>query len=238
MPVSLLLAHAALLARLAAPAPAPVPDPASVPFAVGEVLQYEATLGVFPIGTASATVSRVTRERGVEAFVFDATGQGGPPGYRARYDLTSWVTTGSFNSLRFHRRLVQGRSVDEEVYRIIPDSSRYHIEGKPGAWVAPSNPLDELAFLYYLRTLPLEVGSIYRIPRYFKNGYNPIEVRVVARDTARLPSGRTVPVLVVEASSHGTVVSVRFTDDSRRLPVALELPLPYGSVSLVLTGGA
>ena len=100
-----------------------------------------------------------------------------------------------FNSLRFHRRLVQGSSVDEEHYQIIPDSSRYRIEGKPQDWVAPSDPLDELAFLYYLRTMPMKVGAQpISISRYFKTGYNPIQVRVaVARDTAQLPSGQTVP---------------------------------------------
>ena len=70
MPVLTLLAHAALLTRLAGP----------FPFAVGETLQYEARLGMFPIGTASMAVSRMARERGKEVFVFTATGQGGPPG--------------------------------------------------------------------------------------------------------------------------------------------------------------
>ena len=228
MPVYLLLAQTALLARFAAP----------YPFAVGETLQYEATLGVFPIGTASATVTRMARERGKEAFVFSATGQGGPPGIRAQYDLTSWVGTGPFNSLRFNRRLVQGSSVQEEHYQIIPDSNRYRVEGKPQDWVAPSDPLDELAFLYYLRTMPMKVGETYRLSRYFKTGYNPIKVTVVSRDTAVLPSGASVPVLVVEVTSRGTTVGVRFTDDARRLPVQLDLPLPYGSVTLQLTGGA
>jgi hypothetical protein len=228
MPVCILLAQTALLARLAA----------SYPFAVGETLQYEATLGVFPIGTASVTVTRIARERGKEAFVFNATGQGGPPGIRARYDLTSWVGTGPFNSLRFNRRLEQGSSVQEEHYEIIPDSNRYRIEGKPQDWVAPSDPLDELAFLYYLRTMPMKVGGTYRLSRYFKTGYNPILVRVLARDTARLPNGASVPVLVVEVTSRGTTVGVRFSDDARRLPVQLDLPLPYGSVTLELTGGA
>ena len=75
MPAATLLAHAALLAGLAQ-APA-------YPFAVGETLQYEATLGYFPIGTATAAVARTTRERGSDAFVFTAVGEGGPPGFRA-----------------------------------------------------------------------------------------------------------------------------------------------------------
>src|SRR5262249_42174176 len=137
-----------------------------------------------------------------------------------------------------NRRLVQGNSVQEEHYQIIPDSNRYRIEGNPQDWVAASNPLDELAFLYYLRTMPMRVGKTYRLSRYFTTGYNPIKVTAVSRDSSRLPSGVTVPVLVVEVSSRGTTMGVRFTDDARRLPVQLELPLPYGSVTLELTSGA
>ena len=228
MPVCTLLAQAALLARLAGP----------YPFAVGETLHYEATLAAFPVGTATVTVNRMTQERGKEAFVFSATGQGGPPGIGARYEMTSWVGTGPFNSLRFNRRLEQGSKVVEEHYQIIPDSSRYRVEGKPQNWAAPANPLDELAFLYFLRTMPMKVGGVYQLSRYFKTGYNPIQVRVMARETARLPSGASVPVLVVEVTSRGTTLGVRFTDDARRLPVQLDLPLPYGSVTLELTGGA
>jgi hypothetical protein len=228
MPALPLLAPAMLLARLAGP----------FPFAVGETLQYEARLGMFPIGQATVAVSKMDREAGEDVFVFSATGQGGPPGLRARYDMTSWTTSASFTSLRFDRRLVQGKSVDEEHYHIIPDSSRYRIEGKPGDWVAPRNPLDELAFLYYLRTVPMRVGGSYQIPRYFKNGYNPIQVRVLSRDTIKLPDGRSVPVLAVEATGKNITVGVRYTDDARRLPVQIDLPLPYGSVTLELTGGA
>ena len=45
-------------------------------------------------------------------------------------------------------------------------------------------------------------------------------------------------MLVVEVTARGTTVGVRLTDDARRLPVRLDLPLPYGSVTLELTGGA
>jgi hypothetical protein len=220
-----LLVHAALLAGPAAP----------YPFAVGETLQYDATLGMLPVGTATASVTRMARERGSEAFVFAMTGQGGPPGIRVRYELTSWVGTGRFASLRFHRRMVQGNRVQEERYQIVPDSNRYRQEGGTQDWIAPRDAMDELAFLYYLRTIPLEVGKTYTISRYFKNGYNPVQVRVTARESLRLPGGRAAPCLVVEITARGSTMSVRFTDDARRLPVSLDLPLPYGSVTLELT---
>ena len=225
MPLVTLLAHAALLARLAAP----------YPFAVGETLEYDAKLGIIPIGTARMTVNPMTRERGAEAFVFAAVGEGRPMGIRVGADLTSYVGTRGFTSLRFHRRLYQGGSVEDAQFQIVGDSSRYRQDGVPQEWAAPRHALDELAFLYYLRTVPLAVGSTYPIPRYFKTGYNPIQVRVSGRTEWQLPGGRTVPALTLEITSRGLLMNVTMTDDARRLPVALDLPLPFGRVTLELT---
>lgn len=225
MPITPLLAHAALLARLAAP----------YPFAVGEKLTYDAVLGYFPVGTATASVTGMTKELGKESFVFALTGEGGPPGIRVRYEMTSWVGTARFTSLQFHRKTVQGSRVREERFEIVPDSGRYRKQGDTLDWAAPRDALDELAFLYYLRTIPLEVGKSYSIGRYFMTGYNPIQVRVTGRESLRLYDGRTVPCLAVEVSSRGSTMAVRFTDDERRLPVQLDLPLPYGSVTLELS---
>ena len=229
MPVTPLLLHAALLARLTASA---------YPFAVGETLQYEARLGMLPIGSATVAVSGMAQERGAQAFVFAASGEGRPLGIRVGAELTSWVGARGFNSLRFHRRVFQGASVDESQFRIIPDSMRYREDGNPQDWAAPSNPLDELAFLYYLRTMPLKVGATYLIPRYFKTGYNPIEVRVVGRDTRQLPGGRTAPVLDLAISSRTLRMGVMLTDDARRLPVEMNFPLPFGRVTLELTSAS
>jgi hypothetical protein len=140
MPASVLLAHAALLARLITPAP---PGAAAFPFAVGETLSYDASLGYLPVGRATATVGRA-REGGADAFVFAFAGEGGPPGIRVRYELTSWTRSSGFASLRFHRRLMQGNKVEEQRYQIVPDSSRYREEGGGQDWVAPRDALDEL----------------------------------------------------------------------------------------------
>jgi hypothetical protein len=226
IPITQLLAQAALLSHLAAP----------YPFSVGETLRYEAKLGYFPVGTASVTVARMVKERGTEAFEFTMTGEGGPPGWRVAYDLTSHVGAAEFNSLRFHRRLVQAGKVDEHGYVIIPDSSRYREEGVPGDWVTPAEPLDELAFLYFLRAAPLQVGKSYSLQRYFKTGYNPIGVRVVGREPVEMPDGKNADCLAVEVTARGQTMRVWFTDDARRLPAQLELPLPFGSVVLTLSG--
>jgi uncharacterized protein DUF3108 len=224
IPVAPLIVHTALLARLAA----------AYPFSVGETLRYDAKLGYFPVGEATVSVSRVGRERGTESFVFTMTGQGGPPGWRVRYDMTSWVGTGPFNSLRFHRRLEQGGKIEEHGYVILPDSARYREEGVPGDWVAPADPLDELAFLYYLRAAPLKVGRTYSLARYFKTGYNPIEVRVTGRERVPMPGSASAQCLAISVTTRGTTMRLWLTDDARRLPAQLEIPLPFGSVTLTL----
>ncbi len=232
MPVSILIVRAALLARLAGPAPAPV---APYPFAVGETLSYDAKLGYFPIGSATASVGGA-REQGADAFVFAFAGAGGPPGVRVQYELTSWTRSTRFASLRFHRKMVQGNSVEEQRYQIVPDSSRYRLEGGGQDWVAPRDALDELAFMYYLRTAPLESGRSYTISRYFRTGYNPISVRVVGRESVTLYDNSSVPCFVLDISTRGTSMRMRLTDDARRLPVQLELPMSFGTVSLELSG--
>jgi hypothetical protein len=224
IPPVYLVAQAAFLTQLAAP----------YPFSVGETLRYEAKLGYFQVGTASVSVNRLVRERGKEAFEFSGTGRGGPPGWRVSYDLTSRVATDEFHSLRFHRRMVQAGKVDEHGYVIVPDSARYREEGVQGDWLTPSDPLDELAFLYYLRSAPLEVGQSYTLERYFKTGYNPIQVSVTGKEMMPVPGGSSTSCLAVQVTARGSTMRVWFTDDKRRLPVQLELPLPFGSVTLTL----
>lgn len=227
IPIALLLSHTLVMARLVA----------SPPFAVGETLRYDAKLGYFPVGTATVSVARAAPERGVDAYLFTMAGEGGPPGWRIRYDLKSWVDSRRFNSLRFHRRLVQAGKVDEHEYLILPDSGRYREVGVSGDWVAPAEPLDELAFLYFLRTEPLKQGRSYTYSRYFKTGYNPVQVKVAeVREAVTLPDGRTVPAIVVEVISRGMTMKAWLTDDGGRLPVQLEVPLPFGVVSLQLAG--
>jgi hypothetical protein len=225
MPVTPLIVHTALLARLATP----------YPFSVGETLKYDAKLGYFPVGEATVSVTRIAKERGTDSFVFTMAGQGGPPGWRVRYDMTSWVGTSEFNSLRFHRRLEQGGKVDEHGYEIVPDSARYREEGVDGDWAAPTDPLDELAFMYYLRSAPLKVGQSYSLARYFKTGYNPIQVSVTGRESIAMPGGNATPCFAVRVTARGTTMRLWLTDDKRRLPAQLEIPLPFGSVTLTLT---
>ncbi len=238
-----LLSHVGLLPPLVHPAATP-PAPAAVrlgapgrapyPFKVGETLRYTAMLGYFPVGSASLAVARVAREQGTDAFVLTMTGRGGPPGLGLTYDATSWVGMQDFVSRRFHRRISQSGQVADQRYIILPDSGRYREEGGSQAWVAPHDALDEVAFIYFLRTTPLAVGKSYVWPRYFQTGYNPVQVRVTGREPVQLPSGETATCLVLHISTRASQSDLWLTEDARRLPVRARVPFNFGTVTLQL----
>jgi hypothetical protein len=111
-----------------------------------------------------------------------------------------------------------------------------------------AHAIDELAVLYLVRTLPLEVGDEYRIERYFKQRSNPIVVRVLKRDEIRVPAGRFRTIVVepiipeIGAFQAKKKPRVWITDDERRIIVKLQTSAPVGAVALNLTdyeaGGA
>jgi hypothetical protein len=226
-----LFVHVGLL-----PPSLPAAAPAPYPFKVGETLRYTATLGYFPVGSASLSVARVARERGTETFVLTMTGQGGPPGLGLTYEATSWVGTQDFTSRRFHRRVSQSGQVTDNRYVILPDSARYREEGGSQTWITPRDALDELAFIYFFRTTPLAVGKTYVWARYFRTGFNPVQVSVTGRETVQLPSGEAAPCLVLHVVTRGGASDLWLTDDARRLPVRARVALTFGTVTLQLSG--
>lgn len=205
----------------------------ALPFAVGETLEYDARIGIVPAGSATTRVARTDVVRGRPVYVFTMTGRGGPAGLGTSYAMTSWTGQDPFTSRRFDRRVVLAGRAEEHHFEIVPDSLRYReIGGRD--WVTPAAPLDELALLYYLRTLPLRPGERRALQGYFRNGYNPVVVSVGGRESVTLGSGQTVSCLPLTVTAAGTTSRVWLTDDGRRLPAQLDLPLSFGRVRLVL----
>lgn len=221
------------LSPATAPTAAPQPPAWSFPFRLGETIHYTAKLGFFDAGSATTTVAGTATDHGDSVLVFTLEASGGPPAFRANYNLTSWTRIRDFASRRFVRTTGIGPRTSTESYDILPDSARYRMPGNPTSWVAPAHPLDELAFLYYLRTLPLASGDVRYLRGYFKNGFNPIVVRPSGSDVVTLGDGTRVACLPVSVSSRDVEADACFTTDARRVPVLVHVPLPFGRVTLV-----
>ena len=68
---------------------------------------------------------------------------------------------------------------------------------KPGP-PAGAHPLDDAAFLYFVRTTPLELGQTYRLDYYYHKPKNPLIIRVERRERMEMPDGTKVDCLVVQ----------------------------------------
>jgi hypothetical protein len=101
-------------------------------------------------------------------------------------------------------------------------------------------PLDDGSFLYFLRTIPLEVGKEYSFDRYFRPDRNPVRIQVLRRERIRVPAGTFDAVVIrpiIKARgvfSENGRAEVWLTDDSRRLMIQMKSHMRLGSLSLYL----
>jgi hypothetical protein len=236
--LTMLLALQATIPAPIAPA-APAPD---YPFAAGERLTYTVKLGVITVGKGGVEVARTDTIRGVDAFVFRFTLAGGVPLYHLDDTLESWTGVHDLLSRRFVQRQFEGGKYRFRDYEIFPDSGVYHEHVKKRTGLASAFPIDDAAFLYFVRVTPLEVGQTYSFDRYFMKEKNPVVLKVHKRERMELPDGTKVQCLVVQPiiGEKGSLFSrqsdtrIWLTDDDRRIPVQIRVRFPFGVITMRL----
>lgn len=208
-------------------APREVPE---VPFGPGEDLTYEVKYGVFGIGGARMSVPRIDTIHGRPVYVTELEIKGSVLGYGLEQRFYSWIDTETLVSRRFGK--------DEEdrprEYEFFPEERRVHqIQNRDTTWTMPtSEPLDDLSFVHFARTLPLEVGETYEFNRYFKEDGNPVILKVLRKDERETKAGvfSTIVVqpIIPNSSlySEGGNAEIHFSDDERRLVVYMKVDGP------------
>jgi hypothetical protein len=227
---------AVTVAGTVAPAPAP-----PVPFTVGERLVYGARYGPFSVGTATMQVAGVDTVRGVDAVHFVFLIDGGALWYHIHQNLESWVGRRDFHSRRFLNQTEEKGKSWERKFEIYPDSGFYREAGRDTTMATVADPLDDAAFLYWIRTVPLEVGKRYEFNRYFRPERNPVIVEVLKREKVGA-AGRKWNTIVVRPRipNGGGIFAEKadarmwLSDDSVRVMVALQSNFSFGQVTLKL----
>src|SRR5581483_638802 len=77
-------------------------------------------------------------------------------------------------------------STDKD-YEFYPDRKVYVRNGQENPSVA--EPLDEGSFIYFMRSVPLEVGKTYEFNRYYQPDKNPVIIKVDRRERITVPAG-------------------------------------------------
>jgi hypothetical protein len=216
---------------------------AVVPFATGERLDYEVKFGSLKVGKGSMEVKEITEVRGRPVWHTVFTIKGGIPLYRVNDVYESWFDVSTLNSLRYHQDVDEGSYERKRRYEIFPERGMFKDGDKPEEPTV-ANPLDDGSFLYFVRTLPLEVGKTYEVPRYFKAQGNPVRIRVLRRETVTVPAG-TFSAVVLQPTfqtkgifSQNGKAEVWITDDDRRMMVQMKSRLSIGSLNLYLTNAS
>jgi hypothetical protein len=238
-----------LAAGLAALAPSLLPAqgvtqagaaaPAHVPFAVGERLDYDVKFGFVHVGSGDMEVAGIDSVRGHAAWHTVFRVSGGTFFYHVNDRLESWIDVNDLVSLRHWQLLSEGHRDRERRFEIMPDSGVVLEEGKPAAPTVPA-PLDDGAFLYFVRTIPLDVGQTYAFNRYFRPDRNPVTIRVLRREHIKVPAGEFDAIVIqpiiktTGIFSEGGRAEIWLSDDANRIMLQMKSKLPFGSLNLYL----
>ena len=223
-------------------APAAGAQAPAEPHYANERLTYQVSVSKFgKIGRGSMTAGGPVDVRGTCVYVlrFEFQTRVGPVKVVNRSE--SWFDAARGASLRFHKHEKSPLSTHDETIEIYPAEWRWQGADGSSGESPTSDPLDELSYIYVLRTLPLEVDSTYRLNRHFDAARNPTTLHVVRRDTLTTPAG-TFPTLLVEMRVRDArryrgegVLRFWLSDDALRVPVRMESKLPIvGSAVLTL----
>lgn len=221
--------------------PAVVSTTSAVPFPIGERMRYAARYGPFSVGEATMEVAGLDTVRGVETVRLRFHIKGGALWYHLDQLLESWVGRADFRSRRYVTDTEERGRKRHNRWEIFPDSGFYREEGVDTTRATVADPLDDAAFMYWIRTVPLEVGKRYEYQRYFRPDRNPVII-VVEKRTRISVAGRKFNAIVVrpiipkgrgifaeQAEAH-----IWLSDDSYRLMLALQSNFSFGTVTLKL----
>lgn len=235
------------------PAPSEIGPAGPWRFGVGERFEYVIGVGPVRAGRATLGVEGWKEIGGIAVYRVAMEVHARLPFFGVDDRWESCVATRPLRTLSVARRVEEGDSRRNDRFRIDYEAGRLAAEAwdeESGAYLARTldesearvdGPvLDDIGFLYFLRTLPLEPGHTYRFESHFLARGNPVVFRVIGREKIRVPAGR-FRTLVVEPVlpgmgilAPGTNARAYLTDDPRRLLVKLTTATRFGTAALHL----
>lgn len=213
------------------------------PFAIGEALTYRVSVTVGgTIGTGQMRVEGPDDAHGVQALRFVSEMQVKRGFLRATDRTVSWVDPARFATVRFEKRERHPWSDREEQVDIDIASGTWRDRRAAPRLLASPDPLDELSFLYFLRTLTLDQDTVLRFTRHFDLDRNPTLVSIGPEEIVDTPRGRLhtrVVVMHVRDPAHYQgigLIRINLEMSPCRLPVRIVSKVPIvGTTTLLLT---
>jgi hypothetical protein len=242
LPRSGVATHLATLALCAIAVSASAQSPAELPFAPGEKFEYTGRVHVGVSGRGTLRVDGPSQLRGTTVWTLHSDMEGKLGFIRASDRAVSWIDPVHMSALRYTSRERHVLSKHDDDVSIFASEKRWSAEGGLEGPLVSDQPLDELSFLYFLRTLPLADEAELNVSRHFDAARNPTIVRVVGREDIDVEAGRfhavVVEMRVRDARRYKGegVIRIHLSDDACRLILRLESNMPdAGKATLSLT---
>jgi hypothetical protein len=215
-------------------------DVTPVPFGPGEEIHYRISASWTIIrggGDGSLRVEGIDTIRGHPSYRLAFYMKGGITVFKMDDVQRSWFDVNELFSRRFQQKINQTTYQRDKVLDFFPEQLQWTARDllrptKPEEHgdLASEIPLDDVSFLYHVRTMALRVGESVTLPRYFKEDGNPVVIRVLRKERVKVPYGEfdaivVQPIIETDDSSlfsQDGEARVWFTDDERRLLVKLE----------------
>jgi hypothetical protein len=139
-------------------------------------------------------------------------------------------------ALRFQKDQKEVNYETHRIYDFFPEEGRWtgvinETRSEDGALISDT-PLDDISFIYFVRSLPLNVGDRYVLDDYFKEDGNPVVIEVLRAETIRVPAGEFQTVVVKPTIKtdglfgEGGQAEMYFTNDALHLLVQLKARMP------------
>lgn len=203
------------------------------PFFEGEVLSYRMQVGgLGTVAMGKMSVSGPTTIRGIPAVLLTSEFDSRVALFGGRDRTRSWLEEGRMRVLRYEKTERTPFSRREEAVDVFPAERRWVADNGDSGRTPTDAPLDELSFIYFIRTLPLPAGETYRFDRHFEAGRNPVDVRVLRRERIEVGAGSfdaiVVEMRVRDPRRHDgeAVLVLHLSDDDCRLPLRIESQVP------------
>jgi len=220
--------------------------PAALPFGIGEQLTFAVTTThTGTVGKAVMSLTGPVDVRGTPTMVASFETHISVALMKGSNVSRSWIEEGSMTSLRFAKHERRPFSTNTDSVDVFPELHRWTGPNGASGTVTSDHPLDELSFIYFLRTIDFAPDSTYSFDRHYDAHRNPTTVRVVKHETLTTPAGTfhttELEMRVKDASVYKGEGVLHFwlSDDSCHLPIRIQSTMPIlGTGVLTLESAA
>ncbi len=213
-----------------------------LPFAAGERLSYAAHAGRGRNGHGAMWIDGPVDVRGVSTITLRSEMSGGIGPIRVTDRASSSFDTERMASLRYSKVERSPLGGHTESVEIEPATRTWRAADGRNGISTSDQPLDELSFVYALRSMTLPDDGQLVLNRHFDASRNPTIIRSLGRGVVTTPAGTfatdEVEMRVRDPRRyHGEgIIRFSFSADACRRPVRIESNIPSaGTVVLTLT---